>query len=382
MSRLRGWGLDRPKGENALDAVAVDCSSARSWSLFGTALTAVGPVTDGDALCYHLQVPKVFLMRQAVGFVPDLHETVYPLVTELLYAVALEFRGPVACRGIQWVVGPGVCRQCDRAGTTESRSTRLVGRRDCLANPGGVQRHVRPAQRRGSGRFRHGGDLRLGPAARAPEPLRGDRRGPVRWSGDRREVPRPGPLRPIDARRLGCEVSSRRSLPRRRWLALALVYLGTTALVGGCWYLRAYVHTGNPVYPYFRQVFGNSGLDEVLDPIKRPLALTPWNLLFALGPLSLQPDQFDSFSHQFGPVFLLFLPALLLERAPRRVLWLVGLAYSLSHDLPDPASEYAVRFDRAGADVDRGGLPRERLVGPAHFSGAADGRAPARAARL
>ena len=36
---------------------------------------------------------------------PDLHETVYPLVTELLYAVALEFRGPVACRGIQWVLG-------------------------------------------------------------------------------------------------------------------------------------------------------------------------------------------------------------------------------------------------------------------------------------
>ncbi len=73
--------------------------------VFGTMLTAVGPVTDGDALCYHLQVPKVFLMRQSVGFVPDLHETVYPLLTELLYAVALEFRGPVACRGIQWVLG-------------------------------------------------------------------------------------------------------------------------------------------------------------------------------------------------------------------------------------------------------------------------------------
>ena len=29
----------------------------------GTALTALTPVTDGDALCYHLQVPKVFLMR-------------------------------------------------------------------------------------------------------------------------------------------------------------------------------------------------------------------------------------------------------------------------------------------------------------------------------
>ena len=39
-----------------------------------------------------------------------------------------------------------------------------------------------------------------------------------------------------------------------------------------------------------------------------------WNLLTALVPLTLEPDRFDSFSHQFGPVFLLFLPALLLER--------------------------------------------------------------------
>ena len=74
-------------------------------TLGATAMAALAPVTDGDALCYHLQVPKVFLVRQAVYFDPDLHETVYPLVTELLYAIALEFRGPVACRCLQWVLG-------------------------------------------------------------------------------------------------------------------------------------------------------------------------------------------------------------------------------------------------------------------------------------
>ncbi len=44
-------------------------------------------------------------MGGSVGFWPDLHETVHLLVTEMLYAV-LAFRGPVACRGIQWVLGP------------------------------------------------------------------------------------------------------------------------------------------------------------------------------------------------------------------------------------------------------------------------------------
>jgi len=81
------------------------------------------------------------------------------------------------------------------------------------------------------------------------------------------------------------------------------------------------------VYPFFRQVFGGAGLDEVLDPIKRPMAVTAWNLLTALGPMTLQPERFDSFSHQLGPVFLLFLPGLLLEKAPRRVLEVVALGY-------------------------------------------------------
>src|SRR5262249_22108290 len=71
----------------------------------GTAMVAIGPVTDGDGLCYHLQVPKAFLMRDPVGFDPDLHETIYPLLTELLYAPALEFRGPVACRWLAWAMG-------------------------------------------------------------------------------------------------------------------------------------------------------------------------------------------------------------------------------------------------------------------------------------
>jgi hypothetical protein len=104
---------------------------------------------------------------------------------------------------------------------------------------------------------------------------------------------------------------------------------GTMALlVGGVWYLRAWLYTGNPVFPFFRHVFGGAGLDEVLDPIKRPLAVTALNLLSALGPLTLEPDRFDSFAHQFGPLFLLFLPALLLERPPSRVLGIVALGYT------------------------------------------------------
>lgn len=294
--------------------------------LAGTALTAVGPVTDGDALCYHLQVPKVFLIRQSVGFLPDLHETVYPLLTELLYAVALEFRGPVACRGIQWILGLVF------AANVIALARPILGRRAWWA---GAIVLLTPAVSNGMSAPLNDVALAAFGTAATFAWVRLHERPSVRaaivaglFAGLAAGVKYPALiLCGLLALAIGMRSLERRSPARPRWLVLALVYLGATILAGGCWYLRAYVHTGNPVYPYFRQVFGNSGLDEVLDPIKRPLAVTPWNLLFALGPLSLEPDKFDSFSHQFGPVFLLFLPALLLERAPRRLVLLVGLAY-------------------------------------------------------
>jgi len=110
-------------------------------------------------------------------------------------------------------------------------------------------------------------------------------------------------------------------------LGHALIFGLVALMVGGGWYLRAYIHTGNPVYPFFRQVFGGAGIDEVLDPIKRPMTVTPFHILTAIGPLTLQPDRFDSFSHQFGPMFLLFLPALLWMRPPRRIVGVVGIGY-------------------------------------------------------
>ena len=58
------------------------------------------------------------------------------------------------------------------------------------------------------------------------------------------------------------------------------------------------------------------------------MPVTAWNVLTALVPMTLHPDRFDSVSHQFGPVFLLFLPALFLEKRPRRVIAVAALGYA------------------------------------------------------
>jgi hypothetical protein len=107
----------------------------------------------------------------------------------------------------------------------------------------------------------------------------------------------------------------------------AIIFVVTALVVGGCWYLRALLNTGNPVFPYFRHLFGGAGLDEVLDPSRRSMPVTPWSVLTAIVPMTLYPDRFESFAHQFGPTFLLLLPLLLIEKPPRRVVALVAIGY-------------------------------------------------------
>ncbi|MEO6811273.1 MAG: 4-amino-4-deoxy-L-arabinose transferase [Isosphaeraceae bacterium] len=305
-------------------------------TLIGTLLTSLIPVTDGDALCYHLQVPKLFLARQGMFFDPDLHETAYPLVTEMLYAVALALRGPVACRLVQWGLGLAF-----GAGVT-ALARPVLGRR---ARWGGTIALLVPAVSNGMGAPLN--DVALASFGVATLLAW------VRWA-DRPTLGAAALAGVLGGLALGVKYpalvwvgllgmsmviplcfnnniksgSCNFKLILMRTIPAVLTFAAAAVLVGGCWYLRTYSYTGNPVYPFFRHTFGGSGIDEVLDPIKRPLPLSTFNLVTALGPLTLQPDRFDSFSHQFGPAFLLFLPAALFLRPPRRVLGLSALGFA------------------------------------------------------
>ncbi len=291
----------------------------------GSLLTSLAPVTDGDALCYHLQVPKVFLAQHSAVFEPDLHETIYPLVTEALYAVGLGLRGPVACRLIQWLLGLVF------AANVAAMARPILGDR---AGWAGLIALLVPAVSNGMSAPLN--DVALAAFGNAAIHAWIRRRDCPSWRsamlagilmGFALGVKYPA-LVLGGLLGMGFAFDLGRDRLAKRTLRHAILFGLVALVVGGGWYLRAYVHTGNPVYPFFRQVFGGSGIDEVLDPIKRPMRVTAWNLLTALEPLTLHPERFDSFSHQFGPMFLLFLPALLWMRPPRRVVAIVALGYA------------------------------------------------------
>ncbi len=329
-------------------------------TLIGTLLTSLAPVTDGDALCYHLQVPKVFLEHGAVGFDPDLHETVYPLLVEMTYAVALAFRGPVACRLIQWLFGvvfalnvtalarPSLGSRAWWAGAVALLVPAISNGMSAPLNDVALAAYGTAALVAWS-RFQERPGFRTaaltgvftGLAMGVKYPalvlagLIGIAIGPgffsrlfVRMTGGGVLVTRAARTVANPIMNILSAPGEHAARPRRFGrFTYFLTFVAFAWLVGGCWYLRAFVHTGNPVHPFFRHAFGGAGLDEVLGAEKRPLPLDPVHLLSALGPLTLEPDKFDSFSHQFGPVFLLFLPALFLERPPRRVLAVAAFGY-------------------------------------------------------
>ncbi|MBE9566028.1 MAG: glycosyltransferase family 39 protein [Proteobacteria bacterium] len=130
--------------------------------------------------------------------------------------------------------------------------------------------------------------------------------------------------------------------PKRRGLLLrAFVFAAIAAAVASPWYLKSYLWTGNPVYPFMYELFGGTHwtaerahayteAQKAFGLGQGPLAFAalPWNLTmqprwFFDLPQVLRP--FNIFVMVFGPLLLAFLPVLPLTgpvgKPGRLLLW-------------------------------------------------------------
>jgi hypothetical protein len=67
-------------------------------------LLALTPAVGKDALIYHLAVPKLFLKHQGIYFIPGNIFAHYPLNAEMLYVIGLSLRGDILAKGIHFVM--------------------------------------------------------------------------------------------------------------------------------------------------------------------------------------------------------------------------------------------------------------------------------------
>ncbi len=307
---------------------------AAGLAALGCLVGAAAPPTAGDALCYHLELPKAFLADHRLAFYPFSENSTFPLLCEMWFLWAMAMDGPVAAGMVHWLLGLLF------AGATAVLAAPIVGRRwawvamsAALVVPGVTNQMTAPMN-----------DVAL--AAATTVALAAWYRAVV-LEEDRRWLLVAGiaaggalaikylALLFAAAMVAGCLWTGRRGGARLR-LALesAAVIAVVSASVAGLWYARAAWHRGNPVYPFFSEVFPAQGPvcadpHETLPASKSKLGRTPSGALAAAWQVTMHPERLGGRAHQPGVLFLAVLPGLALVRRLRGLgtLLVIGAAY-------------------------------------------------------
>ena len=290
-------------------------------------LLALYPPAAFDETLYHLPYAREFVRNGGVPFLPDLRYPVFPQLAEILCAAVLALTGrDVATHLVPWLA-------------TGTSAALLVawGRRISMGDTGWIAAalflgYPIVAYLGVTGYVEAELTLFVTAGLYALERWRDARQGgwlvlAAVFAGSAAATKYLG-LFFVAAFAVELALAA---LPGQRARTL-LRFAALSLLVLAPWYVRIWVHTGNPVFPFLPQVFGASawtaeqlsatpGLGERLVELPR----LPWDVLFERENVGFQPP--------FSPVVLLGLPLVAIgawrDRRLRR-LAILALAYVLA----------------------------------------------------
>lgn len=316
----------------ALDSDAVEPPSARlAFAVALVVLLAMGgslagalvPPTAGDALCYHLDLPKRFLADGQISCLPFNDNATFPLLSEMWYAWALAVDGEVAAQLIHWEMGLlFALASVLLASPILGRTWAVVVGAVVLLVPGVTNQMTAPLN-----------DVAL--AAMTTLALAAWWRAVIeeespRWliaagiaAGAAMGIKYVAILFFAALGLVWLALLMRRAEYRGRFLKQASAIAAVSILVGGVWYARAFWHRGNPVYPFFQSQIAADA--ESLDS-KKPLGRHPAALAASPWLVTVEPERFGGRGHQLGLVFLVMIPGIAVVRRLRGLGILLGLA--------------------------------------------------------
>ena len=302
----------------------------------GSLVGALAPPTAGDALCYHLELPKAFLADHAVRFLPDSDNSTFPLLTEIWYAWGLALDGPVAAGLIHWELGIllGLATVV-LATPILSRPWAWLAGAVVVLTPGVSNQMTAPMN-----------DLALALmttlalAAWWQAIVAQENR---RWfvlagiaAGGALSAKYLALVFAVAVAIPSCWIFLR-GRPRRRLLVEGVAVVSIVAVsFAGIWYVRAAWHRGNPVYPFLGEVLASGdpaghNAHQTLPKSKSPLGRGPIAMAGAPWQVTMRPERFGGRGHQLGALFLAALPGLLFTRRLRGLgmLLAVSVIYSI-----------------------------------------------------
>jgi 4-amino-4-deoxy-L-arabinose transferase-like glycosyltransferase len=277
----------------------------RGWAASGA------PPTDWDSLAYHLAFPKIYLQNGALVRLPWSENAHYPMNTEMLYTFALALRGDQAAQwinagyaGIFLLLAGAAARRWAVQGAELLTAAILV----CLPVFQKVYGNAATDFTVGS----------LGLAAficywRARDSS-GDEQD--RWmlaSGLFSGLAMSSKISGTWVAAAIAVLEAFRMLRTRRIDGKGLaLYGGAAFLLGAPWYLKNWITTGNPVWPYLGEWFGADAADlafwhRMRDSVTVGLPKTVFNWIFLPFKMTASPEAF-LYSPQFitGPAIILF----------------------------------------------------------------------------
>jgi len=278
-------------------------------------LLVLTPAVGKDALIYHLAVPKLFLKHHGIYFVPGNIFAHYPLNSEMLYAVGLALRGDVLAKGIHFVMALAILLsmwQFARHHISEIAFVPLALLIFYSIPSVFATSHMAYS------------DLTVSFYAflAVYAFVNWFRRRENAWlilcgvlSGVAISTKYTALLLPF----LGCLgilwACRRHRVSNRHVLCLLLAYVTCTVVVGSPFYIKDWLMTGNPFYPFLYGIFDGRGWDpeqaRLYDLFVHSLGmgrglldylLLPWNVSVNA---TMHSPRFDGV---LGPVFILTLP--------------------------------------------------------------------------
>lgn len=283
-----------------------------------TLISAIAPpnASDWDSLAYHLAIPKLYLSAHRIFQINFSSHSHFPFTMEMLYTIGLAFKSTALARAFHWFTGilcaAVVFILAKRHLNCSGRLTLLVFSGIPLAAWEATVAYIDL----GTTLFTLLAACSMLTAAETRE---------RRWmlvsalfAGLAAGTKMTALLTiAVFAAWAGIEslISTKRTKPA---LASGGLYFSAALLVASPWYLKSLFWTGNPVFPFFYNIFGGRGWNADLAEMYRISQLhfgigTDWiNLLKMPYALAFHPERFYDVSTPFTAIGVTFVAVLLI----------------------------------------------------------------------
>ena len=303
------------------------CRWAAAMVMLATLTSALAPPTAGDALCYHLELAKRFLIEHRLVDLPFDDNATYPLIVEMWYLWGLALGGGVPAQLVHWFIGLLFAGGTFALGSTiVGRGWATVAATFALLAPGINNQMTAPLNDLALATFTTLALAAWWRAAIDDRPSGWYAMAGVMFGGAL--ATKYTALVFLAAWSIAAAVILYRQIARRKVMLRGMATAAVIAVsMAGPWYVRSMWLRGDPIYPYLStRVEGAAPKAD-----KRPLGVNLLAAMTAPWDVTMSPQRVGGRSHQLGPLFLAVLPTLVIARRLRGVatLLIVASAFGL-----------------------------------------------------